>query len=102
MVSAESSLCSRLVPVTTVRTITAPLLLPAVAAALVMVFLFAFHELTMSALLYGPGTETLAVVILNLRQLGDVTVTAAMAVTLTGVVLGGAAVLVMIRRVWVR
>ncbi len=89
-------------PLTMLRTITVPLLLPAVVAGLVMVFLFAFHELTMSVLLYGPGSETLAVVILNLRQLGDVTVTAAMAVTLTGVVLAAAAILVAVRRVWVR
>jgi iron(III) transport system permease protein len=85
-------------PLVVVRTITAPLLLPAVAAGLVIVFLFAFHELTMSALLYGPGSETLAVVILNLRQLGDVTVTAAMAVTLTAIVLVGAGLLLAVRR----
>ena len=69
------------------------------AAAWVLVFLFSFHELTMSALLYGPGSETLAVVILNLRQIGDVTVTAAMAVVLTLVVLGGGGLLGLARRV---
>ena len=52
----------------------------------------------MSALLYGPGSETLAVVILNLRQIGDVTVTAAMAVMLTLVMLAGGGVLAMARR----
>ena len=40
----------------------------------------------MSALLYGPGTATLAVAILNAQQLGDVGVTSAMAVLLTAVV----------------
>ena len=40
----------------------------------------------MSTLLYGPGSETLAVVILNLRQLGVVGVTSAMAVLLTALV----------------
>jgi iron(III) transport system permease protein len=71
-----------------------PMMRAPLAAAFVLVFLFAFHELTMSTLLYGPGSETLAVVILNLRQLGDVTLTAAMAVTLTLVLLAGGAVLV--------
>jgi iron(III) transport system permease protein len=74
-------------PVTALRTVIVPILRPAIAAAWAIVFLFAFHELTMSTLLYGPGSETLAVVILNLRQLGDTTVTSAMAVLLTGLVL---------------
>jgi iron(III) transport system permease protein len=74
-------------PVTALRTVIIPLLRPAIAAAWAIVFLFAFHELTMSTLLYGPGSETLAVVILNLRQLGDTTVTSAMAVLLTALVL---------------
>jgi iron(III) transport system permease protein len=67
---------------TTVRTIAAPLLLPAVSAAWLLVFLFSLHELTMSSLLYGPGNETLAVRVLDLQQLGDPTVTAALAVIL--------------------
>lgn len=73
-------------PVTALRTVIVPLLQPAIAAAWAIVFLFGFHELTMSTLLYGPGSETLAVVILNLRQLGDVSVTSAMAVLLTALV----------------
>ncbi|HET9519443.1 MAG TPA: hypothetical protein VFO73_00180, partial [Candidatus Limnocylindrales bacterium] len=47
------------------------------------VFVFGLHELTMSTLLYGPGTSTLAVHVLNVQQLGDPTVTAALAVILT-------------------
>ncbi|MFH2071531.1 MAG: ABC transporter permease subunit [Actinomycetota bacterium] len=83
---------------TALRTVVVPMLWPAVAAAWVLVFLFSFHELTMSALLYGPGSETLAVVILNLRQIGDVTVTAAMAVLLTLVVLAAGGLLGLARR----
>lgn len=64
-------------------TILLPLLRPAIGAALLIVFLFGFHELTMSSLLYGPGTDTLAVAILNLQQVGDVPVTTALAVLLT-------------------
>jgi ABC-type spermidine/putrescine transport system permease subunit II len=40
----------------------------------------------MSSLLYGPGNATLAVIVLNVQQLGDPTITAAMAVLLVGVV----------------
>ncbi|MEJ7696292.1 MAG: ABC transporter permease subunit [Candidatus Limnocylindrales bacterium] len=70
-------------PLTTVRTVAAPILRPSIAAAWVAVFLFALHELTMSSLLYGPGTTTLAVHVLNVQQLGDPTVSAALAVILT-------------------
>ncbi|MGZ8784439.1 MAG: ABC transporter permease [Acidimicrobiia bacterium] len=85
-------------PATAVRTVVIPLLRPAIAAAWAIVFLFAFHELTMSTLLYGPGSETLAVVILNLRQLGDVTVTSAMAVMLTALVLAAFGPVLVFRR----
>ena len=85
-------------PVTALQTVIVPLLRPAIAAAWAIVFLFAFHELTMSTLLYGPGSETLAVVILNLRQLGDVTVTSAMAVMLTALVIVAFVPVWMVRR----
>jgi iron(III) transport system permease protein len=71
--------------------IVGPMLRPAVTGAWVLVFLFAVHELTMSVLLFGPGSETLATVTLNLRQLGDSAATSALAVTMTvGVVALGA------------
>jgi iron(III) transport system permease protein len=60
-----------------------PLLRPAIAGGWLLVFLIAFHELTMSSLLYGPGTDTVAVAVLNLQQLGDVPVSSALAVILT-------------------
>jgi len=77
-------------PITALRTITIPILRPALAAAWLIVFLFALHEVTMSILLYGPGSETMAVMILNLQQLGDPTVTAALSVVLTAITLGAA------------
>jgi iron(III) transport system permease protein len=83
---------------TAVRTVTVPLLRPALAAAWLLVFLFALHEVTISSLLYGPGSQTLAVVVLNLRQLGDVTVTAALSLVLTMLVLAGAGGLALVRR----
>ena len=65
------------------RSITIPLLRPAIVTAWLLVLMFALHELTMSSLLHGPGNETLAVAVLDLQQLGDATLTAALATTLT-------------------
>jgi iron(III) transport system permease protein len=77
------------------------IVLPAIKSALgagwAMVFIISFHELTMSALLYGPGTETLAVSVLNVQQLGDVTASAALAVVLTLPVIVGAIVVTVAR-----
>jgi len=50
------------------------------------VFMFGLHEVTMSSLLYGPGTATLGVVVLNLQQLGAAGQTAALAILVTLVV----------------
>jgi iron(III) transport system permease protein len=68
------------------RSVVVPTLRPSIVAAWLIVFVFALHELTMSSLLYGPGNATLAVIVLNVQQLGDPTITAAMAVLLVGVV----------------
>jgi len=73
-------------PLDALRSVGAPVLRPALLAGWLVVFLFALHELTMSSLLYGPGTSTLAVVVLNVQQLGDPTVSAALAVLLTLIV----------------
>jgi iron(III) transport system permease protein len=79
--------------------ISLPLLRPALLGGWLIVFLLALHELTMSSLLHGPGSETLAVVILNLQQLGDVTATSALAVLLTAItLLAGGVLLVGTRR----
>ncbi|MBA2700801.1 MAG: iron ABC transporter permease [Chloroflexi bacterium] len=78
-------------PATTLRTIVAPILRPSILAAWAIVFIFGLHELTMSSLLYGPETSTLAVHVLNVQQLGDPTVSAALAVILT-LLVGAAAV----------
>lgn len=69
-----------------IRSVAMPALRPALLAGWLTVFLFALHELTMSSLLYGPGTATLAVVVLNVQQLGDPTVSAALAVLLALIV----------------
>lgn len=86
-------------PITTLRTVTLPLLRPALMAGWVLVFMFSFHELTMSSLLYGPGTETLAVSVLNIQQLGDGPLSSALAVILTVPLLLAALPLLASRRV---
>jgi iron(III) transport system permease protein len=68
-----------------------------VAAAWLRVFLFAVHELTISSLLYGPGQETLAVVVLNHQELGDVGVTSALSVLLTLLMLAAGLLLLVAR-----
>lgn len=83
-------------PLDTVWSIVVPFLRPSIVAGWLVVFVFALHELTMSSLLYGPTSGTLAVVVLNAQQLGDPTVTAALAVLLTGLVFAAAAPLALI------
>jgi iron(III) transport system permease protein len=85
---------------TAVRTVVLPLLAPAIAAAGILVFVFALHEVTISILLYGPRTATLAVAILNLQQVGDPVLTSALAVILTAFVAVGAGVLLLLVRRW--
>jgi iron(III) transport system permease protein len=51
-------------------TIVAPSLLPSVAAGALLAFLLAFGELTVSALLWSAGTETVGVVLYSLEEAG--------------------------------
>lgn len=85
-------------PLTTLRSVVVPYLWPSILAAWLMVFLFALHELTMSTLLYGPRTATLSVVVLNAQQLGDPTVSAALAVLIVALVALVAIPLVLVAR----
>jgi iron(III) transport system permease protein len=73
-------------PVTAVRTVTLRPLAPALLGVWVICFLTALHEVTMSSLLYGPGSETLAVVVLNSQELGRIGPPAALSVVLSVVV----------------
>ncbi|HEV8056311.1 MAG TPA: iron ABC transporter permease [Nocardioidaceae bacterium] len=68
---------------TAVRTVALRPLLPAILGAWLICFLTALHEVTMSSLLYGPGSETLAIVVLNSQELGRIGPTAALSVLLT-------------------
>ncbi|HSE96454.1 MAG TPA: iron ABC transporter permease [Methylomirabilota bacterium] len=62
------------------RTVVLPLVLPVVVAGATLVFLIAFNELTVSALLWSSGVETLGVVLFSLEQAGDSVSAAAVAV----------------------
>jgi iron(III) transport system permease protein len=73
-------------PVTAVRTVLLRSLAPLLAGAWGLVLLTALHEVTMSSLLYGPGGETFAVVVLNSQELGRIGPTAALSVVLTALV----------------
>jgi iron(III) transport system permease protein len=68
------------------RHIIVPNLLPAAAAGALLVFLLAFNELTVSALLWTAGTETLGVVLFSLEDAGLGGEAAAIGVTTTVVV----------------
>lgn len=62
------------------RDILLPLLAPAVFAGFILVFLIAFNELTVSALLWSAGNETVGVLIFNMEESGDVIMAAAVSV----------------------
>ena len=62
------------------RTVVLPLVAPVATAGAMLVFLVAFNELTVSALLWSSGSETLGVVVFGLEQGGDSVSAAAVAV----------------------
>ncbi|EEW58654.1 binding-protein-dependent transport systems inner membrane component [Ruegeria sp. TrichCH4B] len=64
-----------------------PLSAPSAAAGAILVFLTAFNELTVSALLWSSGTETLGVVIFNLDDSGETVMASAVAMTIVFVVM---------------
>lgn len=74
-------------PLTAVRTVTLRPLAPALLGGWLICFVTALHEVTMSSLLYGPGSDTLAVVVLNTQELGRIGPTAALSLLLTLVML---------------
>ena len=68
------------------RDIVVPLLAPAVFAGFILVFLMAFNELTVSALLWSAGNETIGVMIFNMQESGDVVPAAAVSVVVVSLV----------------
>src|SRR6478735_1042546 len=69
------------------RFIVAPILAPAAAVSALMVFLVAFNELTVSALLWSSGTETLGVVLFSLKEAGLAGEAAAVAISASTIIL---------------
>ena len=67
------------------RFIVAPILAPAAVVSALMVFLVAFYELTVSALLWSSGTETLGVVLFSLKEAGLAGEAAAVAISASAV-----------------
>ncbi|MBB3809969.1 iron(III) transport system permease protein [Pseudochelatococcus contaminans] len=63
------------------RSIVLPVVAPAATAGGLMVFLFAFNELTVSALLWSSGTETIGVALFSLEEAGFASPAAAIALT---------------------
>ncbi|MGP1395076.1 MAG: ABC transporter permease [Inquilinaceae bacterium] len=74
-------------PLRRMMTVTLPLVAPAAAAGGLLVFLTAFNELTVSALLWSAGHETLGVVVFSLYDEGNSTAAASVAMLSVGVVL---------------
>ena len=69
------------------RRIFLPLVAPAAASGAILVFLTAYNEITVSALLWSTGTETIGTVIYNYEHGGYTTIAAAMsAVTVVATV----------------
>jgi iron(III) transport system permease protein len=62
------------------RTVILPLVAPAAMAGALLIFLTAFNERTVSALLWSSGAETLGVVVFSFQQGGDSTYASALAV----------------------
>jgi iron(III) transport system permease protein len=74
---------------TAFRTVWLPLLRPAILASWFLVFMPAFSELTMSALLVGPGTETVGTVLFNLQEYADPPSANVIAVLILALIVGG-------------
>lgn len=68
------------------RHVIAPILAPSAVVSGLMVFLVAFNELTVSALLWTSGTETLGVVLFSLKEAGLAGEAAAVALSATLVI----------------
>lgn len=83
----EAAAVSGAGPFRRLATITAPLAAPAAVAGGLLVFMSAFNELTVSALLWSSGKETLGVVLFSLEEAGLGTQAAAIAVSTIVVVI---------------
>lgn len=74
-------------PIRRMRDIVFPLLAPAAFAGMLLVFLIAVNELTVSALLWSAGNETLGVLVFNLDDGGETVLASAVSVLIVLMVL---------------
>ncbi len=74
-------------PIRRLRDIVFPLLAPAAFAGMLLVFLIAVNELTVSALLWSAGNETLGVLVFNLDDGGETVLASAVSVLIVLMVL---------------
>ncbi|WP_422036832.1 ABC transporter permease [Roseibium sp.] len=72
---------------TRMRRIFAPLAAPSAASGAILVFLTAYNEVTVSALLWSTGNETIGTTIFNYEDGGYTTLAAAMSVTVVAATL---------------
>ena len=71
----------------TIRLVLLPIARPGLIVAFLLVFIPALSELSATILLYTSGTETIAVAIFRLNDLGQLEVVAALAVFMLAVIL---------------
>jgi iron(III) transport system permease protein len=69
------------------RDVALPMVAPAAGAGAILVFLTALNELTVSALLWSSGAETLGVIVFSLQEGGDSPLAAAVSILAVGVVI---------------
>jgi iron(III) transport system permease protein len=67
------------------RDVALPMAAPAAGAGAILVFLTALNELTVSALLWSSGAETLGVIVFSLQEGGDSPLAAAVSILAVGV-----------------
>lgn len=79
------------------RTVALPLAAPAAGAGAILVFLTALNELTVSALLWSSGSQTLGVIVFSLQEGGDSPLAAAVSIVAIGVVVALMGVLSLLR-----
>jgi iron(III) transport system permease protein len=75
------------------RSIMLPLVAPSATAGALLIFMTAFNELTVSALLWSTGNETVGVTIFLLHYEGNSPAAAALATLSVGLILGLALVM---------
>ncbi|MDN4602919.1 iron ABC transporter permease [Paenibacillus sp. F6_3S_P_1C] len=75
-----------------------PLLLPGILTGGMLVFLTALTELTVSALLYSSGSQTIGVTIFSFEQAGDTLYSTALSSLIVALIAAGGVILLIVQR----